>query len=302
VELAEMHRRLLLASICVAAASALAMPVRGPAALRVSAAPRAQIAGVQVALRTAAVYRGPIDGIAGPLTTRAILTVQRAHRLPPTGRAGPETLRYLGRLGRPSPGSRVLTRGMRGLDVSALQFELRAQGYALSVTGSFDTTTRQLLIRFQRAAGLAADGLAGPATWSALGRAPRPSHVEQPPVRLRRPVTAISRTVAARGGTELFCTYGSAVAAAIAGTVVYAGDRGRGYGYTVVTRDSSDVTVLYGHLSRIDVHRGQRLIAGAMIGLAGWTGKNAAATSLLLELSNHGHVLDPIPALRRGAT
>jgi len=191
---------------------------------------------------------------------------------------------------------------MRGLDVSALQFALRARGYALPVTGSFDTTTRQLLIRFQHAAGLAADGFAGPATWSALARAARPSHLEQPPVRLRRPVTLISRTVAARGGTELFCAYGSAVAAATAGTVVYAGDRGRGYGYTVITRDSSDVQVLYGHLSRIDVRRGQRLIAGAMIGLAGWTGKNAAVTSLLLELSNHGHELDPIPALRRGAT
>lgn len=298
-----MRRRLLLASSCVVAASALSVPARGAATGPVGAPPSAQIAGVQVALRAADMYRGPIDGIPGPLTTRAIRLVQRAHRLPPTGRVGPETLRLLGGLGRPSPGSRVLAAGMRGLDVSALQFELRSRGYALSVSGLFDPATRQTLIRFQRSAGLSADGFAGPATWAALGRAAGPPHVEQqPPVRLRRPVTVISRTAATRDGAELFCAYGSPVAAAIAGTVVYAGDRGRGYGYTVVTRDPDGVQLLYGHLARIDVRRGQRLIAGAMIGLAGWTGKDAAVASVLLELESGGHALDPLRALRRGAT
>jgi peptidoglycan hydrolase-like protein with peptidoglycan-binding domain len=295
-----MRRSLLLAS-CVLAASALSASARAAAAGPVAVPPRAQLAGVQVALRAADVYRGPIDGIPGPLTTRAIRVVQRAHRLPPTGRVGPETLRLLGRLGRPVPGSRVLAGGMRGLDVSALQFELRARGYGLSVTGFFDGTTRKMLIRFQRAAGLAADGFAGPATWAAIAHGAGPPDVAKPQVRLRRPVSVVSRTVATPKGAELFCSYGSPVAAAIAGTVVYAGDRGRGYGYTVVTRDPDGVQLLYGHLARIDVRRGQRLIAGAMIGLAGWTGKDAAVASLLLELGSHGQELDPIAALRRGA-
>jgi peptidoglycan hydrolase-like protein with peptidoglycan-binding domain len=297
--MAEMHRRVLLGSGCVLAAALFLASGRAVAAPR-AAPPRAQTAAVQVALRAAHAYRGPIDGIAGPQTARAIRVVQRAHRLPPTGRVDHETLTVLGQLGRPTPGTRVLAQGMRGLDVSALQFQLHAHGYPLPVTGFFDPTTRRRVIRFQRVAHLPADGFAGPATWAALARPVRAPVVEQPPVELRRPLTQISRTVRTRTGAELSCAYGSAIAAATAGTVVYAGDRGHGYGYTVVTRDTDGVQLLYGHLARIDVHRGQRLIAGAMIGLAGWTGKDTTDASLLLELTANGHESNPIAALRRG--
>ena len=69
---------------------------------------------------------------------------------------------------------------------------------------------------------------------------------------------------------------------------MFAADRPRGYGYTVLTRDAKGLEILYAHLARIDVRRGQRLVPGALVGLAGWTGKKKAKTSLRLELRLRG--------------
>jgi septal ring factor EnvC (AmiA/AmiB activator) len=87
------------------------------------------------------------------------------------------------------------------------------------------------------------------------------------------------------------------VAASIGGTVIFAANRTRGYGYTVITRDKNSLELLYAHLARIDVNDGQRLVAGAMIGLAGWTGKNRPDTSLRLELRLRGAQLNTYAAL-----
>ncbi len=260
---------------------------------------RAEVAGVQVALRAAGRYRGPIDGVAGPLTKQAVRSLQHAGGLQPSGQIGAATRKLLGPLGHPIPGSRILRQGMLGLDVSALQFDLRQHGYPVKENGFFAAATQWALIGFQRSAGIRADGLAGAATWAALERSPRQAQASR--AALRPPLAVKARAVATRTGVELFCPYASAVAAASAGSVIYARDRGRGYGYTVITRDRRGLQVLYAHLARIDVHRGQRLIAGAMIGLAGWTGKTTATASLLLELSDNGHQLNPLPALRPGA-
>ncbi len=45
-----------------------------------------------------------------------------------------------------------------------------------------------------------------------------------------------------------------------------------GYGNAVLIRHSNDRTTLYGHLSRIDVHKGQRVEQGARVGAVGATG------------------------------
>jgi peptidoglycan hydrolase-like protein with peptidoglycan-binding domain len=263
---------------------------------------RAEVAGAQVALRALGRYHGPIDGIAGPLTGLAVKSLQRAGGLPPTGQIDAPTRKLLGPLGRPMPGGRVLRLGRLGFDVSVLQFELRAHGYAARENGFFDAATRWAVISFQRRARLRPDGLAGPATWAALEHRQPPAQAKQTTLRLRPPLAVKARPVATQTGVELLCPYASPIAAARAGSVTYAGDRGRGYGYTVITRDSRGIQLLYGHLARIDVHRGERLIAGAMIGLAGWTGKTTAVTSLLLELSANGHQLNPLQALRVAET
>jgi Peptidase family M23/Putative peptidoglycan binding domain len=194
-------------------------------------------------------------------------------------------------LGRPRYRTRVLQKGMVGLDVAALQFELRYHGFPTPEDGNFNDRTLLALKRFQRFAGIPPDGVAGNTTYDALA--------EPPPIgpRLRAPLPTVERAIRLGNSIELLCPYASAVAASIGGTVVFAGDRARGYGYTVITRDSKGFQLLYAHLARIDVHEGQQLLAGAMIGLAGWTGKRQPETSLRLELRLRGAQLNTYTAL-----
>src|SRR3954454_17823623 len=71
-----------------------------------------QIPGLQVALKAQGYYRGPIDGIAGPMTARSVRSFQRHAGLVVDGVAGPITRGRLGRLGRPLFGEgRPLLRG-----------------------------------------------------------------------------------------------------------------------------------------------------------------------------------------------
>lgn len=63
---------------------------------------------------------------------------------------------------------RTLAKGMSGADVSVLQAILKARGYSLDITGTYDNTTTALVKQFQESAGLDADGIAGAKTWAAL--------------------------------------------------------------------------------------------------------------------------------------
>lgn len=130
-----------------------------------------QAPGLQVALRAHGLYRGAIDGIAGPMTKRAVRAFQRRHALAVDGIAGPRTRRELGPLGRPLYGKRTIRRGMRGWDVSVLQFKVSRRGLRTGVIdGVFGPDTQRAVRRFQRRAGLAPDGIVGPATRRALAR------------------------------------------------------------------------------------------------------------------------------------
>jgi len=140
-----------------------------------------QIAGLQVALRAYGLYNGPIDAIAGPKTVRGTKAFQRRVGLPVDGRAGPATRRALGPLGMPVFGRRTLRRGLFGWDVSVLQYMLARRGQLVPVYGFFDRATEKALRRYQRSKRLAADGIAGPRTITALGRT-------TPGVRAARPV------------------------------------------------------------------------------------------------------------------
>jgi peptidoglycan hydrolase-like protein with peptidoglycan-binding domain len=129
-----------------------------------------QIAGLQAALRARGLYLAPIDGIAGPKTVRAVRTFQRREGLAVDGIAGPRTRRELGRLGSPLFGRRTLRLRMVGWDVAALQFVLTRKGAPTGyVDGYFGRETAAAVRRYQRRAGVAVDGIVGPATFRALG-------------------------------------------------------------------------------------------------------------------------------------
>jgi LysM repeat protein len=152
-----MRLRVLLA--LAAAALALAAPV---------SAANPQLAGLQVALRAYGFYLGPIDGVSGRGTADAIRAFQRSSRLPVDGIPGGSTRRALGRLGGPLYGERTLRGGRVGWDVSVLQFLLARHGIGRVIDGYFGRETAAAVRRFQRRAGIAVDGIAGPQTLGVL--------------------------------------------------------------------------------------------------------------------------------------
>jgi hypothetical protein len=77
----------------------------------------------------------------------------------------------LGRATRPAAGVRGLLPvqfGERSNAVAAVQQRLAANRRCVAVDGEFGPRTRRAVLAFQRAHGLAADGVVGPATWGAL--------------------------------------------------------------------------------------------------------------------------------------
>jgi murein DD-endopeptidase MepM/ murein hydrolase activator NlpD len=269
-------------------------------ALLITAAPAAAagdpaVAAVQLRLLERGLYRGPLDGIRGPATDHAVRTAQRRAGLAADGVVGPQTRRAL-RL-RPF-GSRLLRAGARGTDVLELQFALAEHGFPSGVfDGMFGGHTRRALRHFQRFAGLAVDGAAGPATFRVLQMPP-----PRIPFVLARPLDApVSDGFGPRGlrfhaGLDLPAPSGTGVAAAAPGRVSYAGWREGGWGRLVVVAHRDGVRSLYAHLSRIDVRLGQRVEAGFQLGLVGATG-DATGPHLHFEVRVRGAAVDPVPAL-----
>jgi peptidoglycan hydrolase-like protein with peptidoglycan-binding domain len=143
-----------------------------------------QIPGLQVALKSKGFYRGPIDGIAGPMTAAGVRQFQRHAGIVVDGVAGPITRRKLGRLGRPLFGARLLLqRGSVGWDVSVLEFFLRAKGFSPGpVDGHYTGRTARGVRRYQCARHLLVDGIAGRQTLRTFGIQPV-SHRPAPVVR-----------------------------------------------------------------------------------------------------------------------
>ena len=271
----------------------------GLAGLPVAAGARsADIAALQVALHATGDYAGDVDGIAGPGTAGAVRAFQRRHGLPPDGVAGPLTRRALGRRGRPAYGSRVMRPGSGGWDVAALQFKLAVHGFPSGpMDGGFAARTLRAVVRFQRWAGLTADGLVGSGTRRAL-RGPPP----RPPFALRWPVRAPlgdrygPRGVRFHAGVDFTAPLGAPVAAAAAGRVTFAGYAAGGWGRLVILDHGGGVRTLSAHLSTIAVRPGWRVPAGALIGRVGATGY-ATGPHLHFEVAVRGAKVDPALAL-----
>src|SRR5688572_10596827 len=129
----------------------------------------AEVAALQVGLRARGAYAGPIDGLFGPQTEKAVRHLQRRRGLAVDGIPGPRTRAALGRYGRPRLGSRVVRLGAFGWDVAVLQFMLARCGTAPgAVDASFGVQTRSAVLLYQRRTRIVRDGVAGPATLSRL--------------------------------------------------------------------------------------------------------------------------------------
>ena len=129
----------------------------------------AHVAALQVAMRALGLYPHPVDGITGPWTQQAVRTFQAQHKLTVDGIAGRQTRAALGKRGKPNLGARPMRRGQRGWDVAALQFLLHERGFEPGgFDGGFGPKTENAVRRFQSAAHLRVDGVAGPATLNAL--------------------------------------------------------------------------------------------------------------------------------------
>jgi lysozyme family protein len=257
------------------------------------------VAALQVTLRARGLYHGTIDGIAGPGTRNAVRRFQRRAHLVPDGVVGPRTRRALGHYGNHRLGERMLRFGRQGWDVAALQFALASHGFPSGTfDGGFGPHTQAALRRFQRYARLSRDGVAGPATYAALRRAPG-----RCPISLRWPARArLGDRFGPRGngfhaGIDLQASYGAPVRAAATGRVRRAGWDSGGYGYLVVIGHGHRVRTMYAHLSRVFVHRGQRIGAGSRLGRVGATG-HAFGPHLHFEVRVRGAAVNPLPALR----
>ena len=194
-------RRILVPVLCCCAF------LTAPAAAGAAAYTNVQIAGLQVALKARGIYTGPVDGVSGPATARAVRVFQRRSGLHADGIAGPRTRAALGKLGRPLFGRRVLKRGRTGWDVSVLQFLLdRRALLGCEIDGRFGAMTEQAVRRFQRRHGLVVDGVAGPATFARLDPSGTRAPLQRPRQRFRgyvvRPGDSLT-AIARRHGTTV---------------------------------------------------------------------------------------------------
>ena len=295
-------RRTVALLLCALAASA----VLAPATSQARGTPNT--AALQVALKALHHYSGGIDGINGARTKRAVRRYQRAHRLPVDGVAGPRTRRKLGARGRPSFGSRAMSKGDRGWDVAALQWLLRKRGFKPNGTdGGFGANTEAAVRRAQNRYGLATDGVAGSSTINSLkrGRGPRrgsstSQNVSNPsgPVRFLRPVRGPvtsgfgERWGRMHQGIDFGAPTGTPVGAGGRGTVTFAGWNAGGFGNLVVIQHRLGFQTWYGHLSAVHVSAGQAVAGGSRIGSVGSTG-NSTGPHLHFEVRHNGTPVNP---------
>jgi len=237
----------------VATALAVAWLALAPAAYA-----DAPVAALQVALRAHGAYAGPVDGIAGPATMSALRNFQARNLLLPDGVVGPATRRALGTLGSPALGTRNMARGATGWDVSALQFELHADGFLTGVIdGAYGEETAQAVQRAQARANLTQDGIAGAATLAVLQRRVLPA-----------PGSITRHFGPGHPGVDIASRYGSPVRATAGGVIASVGEQ-PGYGLTVTIDHGSGLETRYALLSFATAMPGMAIAAGELIGRTG---------------------------------
>lgn len=200
----------------------------------------------------------------------------------------------------------LLRRGSRGPDVERLQRGLAQAGFGVPRDGIFGANTEAAVRRYQQARGLVADGVVGPATWTAL-RGPGPAAPAAPgtvpfiwPVRgrissrfgmRRHPVTGQMQR---HPGIDIAAPQGTPVRAAAAGTVTTRTDAING---NMVVLQHAQGRSYYCHLSRFEVTTGQRVNQGDVIGAVGSTGRSTGPHLHFQITDANGTAIDPLSVL-----
>lgn len=263
------------------------------------AAGKSEVAALQVGLRLQHLYAGPVDGVFGPMTAEGIRELEQRAGLAVTGRPSSRVRLAFGTFGQRELGSRVLSPGATGWDVARFQFLLAWQGFPSGpFNGQYTERTARAVQRFQRAKGMGVDGIAGPATQSAVRHHPPGS-----PVQLRSPVdNPLTGFFGPRDdrfhtGVDYAAATGTPVHAVGSGRVTYADWHPGGWGFLVSIAHGRGVRSMSAHLSRVDVKVGERVRAGQTIGAVGSSG-NSTGPHLHFELRLRGAAFDPVTALR----
>jgi murein DD-endopeptidase MepM/ murein hydrolase activator NlpD len=96
-------------------------------------------------------------------------------------------------------------------------------------------------------------------------------------------------------GVDFGIRYGSVVAAD-GGNVVFAGNRGDGYGNKIIINHGGGRTTVYGHLSQIKVNAGEKVFQGQLIAISGNTG-SSTGPHLHFEVRINGVAKNPMDYL-----
>ncbi|WP_247694743.1 glycoside hydrolase domain-containing protein [Streptomyces sp. B93] len=130
-----------------------------------SGATGSRVTAAQCLLKAAGYDPGTPDGVFGPATTTATRAFQTGKGLTADGVIGPRTWTAL--LARGT--TPTLQNGSTGEAVTRLQRALTAAlGRTVAIDGVFGSGTTQAVRDYQSTRALTADGIVGPATWSAL--------------------------------------------------------------------------------------------------------------------------------------
>jgi len=92
-------------------------------------------------------------------------------------------------------------------------------------------------------------------------------------------------------GMDIRAERGTPVYAPASGTVVHAGPA-QDYGTAIIIDHGQDIRTLYGHLSKLNVQNGQRVVRGAVIGYSGNTGRSSGP-HLHYEIAVKGQAVNP---------